>query len=394
MDRVKLLAHNPDGHQQLHAVDGGPGTGKTTTIVQFLKSDEVKGKNVGVVTYSKAAARVLMERMADVEDVSLIEVGTVYVLSWHRGVSAFAGKKKTGSRGIAPWGERKTRNKTDPMIERYKDTAPSARPKTAATKRAIDLHAWDGKGDAPFNLKKATVARELRFLLPLARWTVEGACSDPFDLLILDEAQDFSPMELAGCLKLLAQDGEAWAFLDPGQAIYSATKWGKTGLPPAWTEAGHHHQIEGGFRVGSPVSRYAAKVLKPVFDRNSSVFNAKQGTSLHLWTTGFAPERGLVLGLSRAAVADYAVSMGKNPSFALTSGVRGADPNKETVFSVIHAAKGAEADEVYLLDWNDDWHRKLLTRDKSARQILYVAMTRAKRELWVSPMLYEIIQCL
>jgi hypothetical protein len=272
------------------------------------------------------------------------------------------------------------------MIPAFTQSAPGNRRFSPYEREAQRLHAWDGTGDPLVNIDRIQPKQGLKYILPVARWVREGCkIKDPYDLIIMDETQDMSPLEIIACLGLLTPEGRAIAFLDPGQAIFGNSKWAHAGLPPAWTMASEQFQIRGGFRVGDPLASIAASVLRPVFDRDAAVFCKDKGTTAYQEWDGTCPARGLVLGMSRSAITTYAVENNASPTFALTAGA--GRPEVEPVFSVIHSAKGFEAPEVYLLEWSLDWLDKIHTKDPAALQILYVGLTRGVDAVHVSPLL-------
>ena len=272
------------------------------------------------------------------------------------------------------------------MIVDFVESSPSRKAYSPYEEAARRVHSWDGEGSPLVDIHHIQPKQGLKHILPVARWIMAGGqCRKPYDLVIIDEGQDMSPLEIEACLHMVASDGAAYAFLDPGQAIFGSSKWAHAGLPPAWTIAGEQWQIQGGFRVGEPLASIAASVLKPVFDRDAAVFRKPGAVTEYLEWDGEVPARGLILGLSRSMVTNYALAHGNSPTFALTAGA--GSPDTEAVFSVVHAAKGFEADEVYLLDWPITWLERIARKDPAALQILYVALTRARKAVHVAPLL-------
>ena len=48
-----------------------------------------------------------------------------------------------------------------------------------------------------------------------------------------------------------------------------------------------------------------------------------------------------------------------------------------------HAAKGAEADDVFLLPWSRPGFEKFRRKEPAALRLMYVMLTRAKKRLYI-----------
>jgi superfamily I DNA/RNA helicase len=245
------------------------------------------------------------------------------------------------------------------------------------------LHGWS-KGNPPFKLDEHKAEAQLKFLLPMARWLEVGAPvpeEELFDMLMIDESQDMSWVELRAALSLVHAGGEVWAFGDPGQAVFGTPK-GMTGnkLPPVWERADTHTVMSKGYRVGNPVAGVAAKALKSWYDRPAHTFAAGHSTRLHVWDCAHAPRVGLVMGYSRASVAKAFVNWGLRQTGVVP---KVAEADKELVLSTGHAAKGAEADDVYLLPWSRVAMERLQQKDPATLRLLYVMLTRGRKRVHV-----------
>jgi len=360
---------------RLTAFDGPPGTGKTRRIVQEA-SEMSKDKRIAVVTYTKDAAAIVRQRAPNIVS------GTVYSLTWPY-VKDYA-KTKTGvARHAASYQQRKIHHLFDPALEQYKADAPSSKPPHRLDEFARRLHGWS-KGNPPFKLDEHKAEAQLKFLLPMARWLEVGAPvpeEELFDMLMIDESQDMSWVELRAALSLVHAGGEVWAFGDPGQAVFGTPK-GMTGnkLPPVWERADTHTVMSKGYRVGNPVAGVAAKALKSWYDRPAHTFAAGHSTRLHVWDCAHAPRVGLVMGYSRASVAKAFVNWGLRQTGVVP---KVAEADKELVLSTGHAAKGAEADDVYLLPWSRVAMERLQQKDPATLRLLYVMLTRGRKRVHV-----------
>lgn len=363
---------------RLIAVDGPPGSGKTRTIVEKAAHWPAQ---TAVVTYTKDAAATLRSRAEG------LDAGTIYSLSWPF-VKPFAeggggSRHGSGTLSTQPYTRRKIQHSADPALTEYIRDAPSRKPATRWDALAEQLHAWSG-GPPPFDLAEEKPKGALTFVLPLARWLEAGApVPEHLQLkeLAIDEAQDMSWVELRAAIALVRPDGLVTAYGDPGQAIYGAAKGmrGKT-LPPLWvmSKEADRTVLDTGYRVGDPVASAAAGVLRSYYDRPASTFRAEHTTSLNVWEAHTRPMRGLVMGYSRGAVSKAFVSWGLHQT-GVVPNVGKAD--SELVLSTGHAAKGAEADDVFLLPWSRVAMDRLNRKEPEALRLLYVMMTRARKRL-------------
>lgn len=359
---------------KLTAFDGPPGTGKTRRIV---KEAEGWGDiRAAVVTYTKDAAAVVKQRSPDVIS------GTVYSLAWPY-VKEYVKVKAGVARYAASYTQRKIHHLFDPALEQYKADAPSTKPPHRLDEAARRLHGWAG-GKPPFKLEAEKAEAQLKFILPMARWLEVGAPvpkEEQFDMLMIDESQDMSWVELRCAMALVRDGGEVWAFGDPGQAIFGGSK-GMTGraLPPVWECADAQTILDKGYRVGDPVASVAARVLRSWYDRPARMFTAGHTTELAVWDSAAPPKAGLVLGYSRNNVAKAFTKWGLRSTGVVP---KVAEADRELVLSTGHAAKGAEANDVYLLPWSRIALERYEQKDPATLRLLYVMLTRAKKRVYV-----------
>ena len=359
---------------KLVAFDGAPGTGKTRRIVQAAA--EWEGIRAGVVTYTKDAAAVVKRRAPDVV------AGTVYSLTWPY-VKAYVKGKINGAQYSASYTKRKIHHHFDPALEQYKQDAPSSRPPHRLDEIARSLHGW-AEGPPPFNLAAEKTEGQLKFILPLARWLEAGApipVEEQFDKLMIDESQDMSWVEFRATMALVRDGGEVHAFGDPGQAVFGTAK-GMVGsaLPPVWLAADEYNVLDKGYRVGDPVASVAANVLRSWYDRPARMFKADHITELATWDAETAPIVGLVMGYSRNNVANAFTQWGLRSTGVVP---KVAEADKELVLSTGHAAKGAEANDVYLLPWSREALSRLEARDPATLRLLYVMLTRGRKRVFL-----------
>lgn len=357
----------------LLAIDGAPGTGKTRTIVDKSAG---WGSSVAVITYTNDAAHVLQTRAPD------LVAGTIYSLTWEA-VKPFSTGKPMGSTKNVTYGQRRVHHIFDTALEQYSRDAPGCRKPDRYDEMARRLHAWRG-GDPPFDLDIEQAKGAIKFLLPVARWVAAGCPilpDDQLDLVVIDEAQDMSWLELRAAQGLVRPGGRMEAYGDPGQSIFGVSK-GMTGtqLPPVWVAADETQVLSKGWRVGDNVASIAARVLSSYYSRPAHMFKADHSTTLLSWEPSVPPTRGLVMGYSRFNVAKQF----KKWNLSNTGIVpKVANADSELVLSTGHAAKGAEADDVYLLPWSKIALERLARRDTETLRLLYVMLTRGRRRVHI-----------
>lgn len=366
-----LLWTAAEGPVKLTAIDGPPGTGKTTDIITQAPS---WGK-VAIVTYTNDAANTIKLRAPH------LRAGTIYSLSWPY-VKQYAKNAKRRVHRSGAYTKRRIDNLMDPALRQYENDAPSKKERHQEDVLAPLLHSWS-EGPPPFDLN-IQAQRELHYILPIARWLEAGGYvpeEDKFEVVVIDEAQDVSSLELRAAKALVRKGGDLLAYGDPGQAIFARGKGieGKE-LPPAWVLADETHRLEGGFRVGDPVASAATKVLKSYYDRPAFTFMAGHETHIMDWEPDSRPTTGLVLGYSRYSVAKQFKLWGLR-QVAVTPTVTRAQ--EELVLSTGHAAKGGEADDVYLLPWSHKAVGRFEVKDPDAIRLMYVMMTRAIKRLHI-----------
>jgi hypothetical protein len=359
-------------------LDGPPGSGKSTKLLNDCESWPAPW---AIATFSKDAAAHLVNR-----GVRRSQAGTIYSLSWPH-ASEFSTGRRSKDKQPA-WQRRKLQDGSDQALVHYESTAPSKQKPIEALPR---LHAWHpGTGESLSFLEGKDLGKSGSFVLPLARWLEAGAPwaegFEGYEFLAVDEAQDMGALELSACLALMKPGGTVLAVGDPGQSIFAAAKGIMAGeLPPAYAWAEERETLAQGFRVGYPCSRAAANVLSPYYERPADTFTADHTTAVSIWN-GVPPTEGLVLGMSRYGVANW-VRANDVRDYAVSPQVAARD----LTVCTIHAAKGAEADDVYLLPWGDKKLSLLRDEDPNLLRLLYVASTRARKRLHAPAELFNLL---
>lgn len=356
---------------RLTALDGPPGSGKTTKLV---KDCESWPEPWCIVTFGNDAANTLAARGVPPENAK-----TLYKMTWPHVREVSNLKLSRGKKTKPSYRRRNIESQTDDALGQYTKDAPSLKKRN---QRAEFLHLWEPtQGDPPDWIWQDDVSREESFAVGLARWLAVGAPLKDFDgyeFMAVDEAQDVSALELAACLALVKPGGKVLAVGDPGQAIFLGGKgWPADRLPPAWERAESTETLAQGFRIGYPAADAAAGILKPFYDRSADTFRANHLTQMHPWNQQ-PPKQGLIMGLSRYSVDAYI----KRHDLRNVGIVPELNPEGLTICT-IHAAKGYETDDVYLLPWGNNRTFALDAGAPDELRLMYVALTRARRNLYL-----------
>ena len=358
---------------------GPPGSGKTTKLIVDSYSWPLRS---AVVAYTRDAAAELRTRQVELDGSTYrlqCEADTIHALTWPH-VRVVAGMGRMGQTTALTFKQRKIRDTVaDPALKEWTRTAPGRKKQDA---RLAQLLAWTpDQGPPPDWIWQEKIAPEASYSVALARWLAKGGklTCKPLEFLAVDEAQDVAALELAAALALVGTKGKVLAVGDPGQAIFQESKGGRPGdLPPAWKLSSDHQLLRQGFRCGDPLASAASAVLAPYYKIPPDAFMAPHRTEIKLWR-GQRPAQGMVLGNSRQTVATQAKKWGLR-NFSVTPATRSGDEGELSV-STIHAAKGCEADDVFLIPWSRDAMTRLKKKEPGAIKLLYVAMTRARRTL-------------
>lgn len=354
---------------------GYPGTGKTSRLAEECWDWPAPWN---IVTYGIDAAQALHQKgvPADLAD-------TIYKRTWKH-VAPVAEIKHSGKRTTQAYRKRPIVDCGDTALRDYVLSAPSRRP---SSKRAQALHAWSPTlGPAPSWIWGPLKEGESH-TVALARWLDKGAplTHAPYPFVAYDESQDASRLEICAALALVAPGGQLLACGDEGQAIFGFFKGYASGeKPAAWQWADKREYMSPGHRIGRPATTAASRVLAPYAWHDPDLYSAKHPTLIHHWDMVSAPTKGLVMGISRSAGEGFIKKHGLK-GVSLVPGVKSIGGLAVTS---IHAAKGHEADSIYMLPWSPGKLRALDKGDPEILKVAYVALTRAKYHVHLPSELY------
>lgn len=362
--------------------DGPPGSGKTTQICE--EAPLLPGRTAICVYTREAAATVLLRAPT-------LTAGTIYNLTWSMVKASGAGHGyRAVVKAAATHTKRPVRNDFDMALQEYVRLAPSSKTAQEADAHARILHAWDGTGSPPIPPEQIARGSATQYLLPLIRWFVAGrpgiAEHGGFDTVIVDEAQDMGAFEMACALTLVSPGGTLRCYGDPGQALYMEAKGAADSvLPAAWQLGGDAHRrlLTGGHRCGDPLATIASRLLRPIWNRPAASFAAPHRTEVLEWMPHSHPvgmrKGSLVLSYSRKNAEEYISNQGLQ-DVALVPSLR--SKGRFTVCTG-HAAKGAQAEDVYVLPWSKRALRRLDEQEPGAVRLLYTMLTRAKSRVFL-----------
>ncbi len=355
---------------------GCPGTGKTTRIARECWDWPSPWQ---IVTYSIDAADALHQKNIPSE-----LAGTIYKKVWKHVTACCPEIRHSGKRSAPAFRSRAITDSRDIALKDYEDGAASRRKQDDLLNA---LHGWSpDQGDPPSWIWDKPTPNQ-SYAVGIARWLHKGAplSHTPYKFIAYDEAQDASRLELCAALALVEPGGTLMACGDEGQAIFGGFKGYQQGeLPAAWQWADEREFLSPGYRVGRPATEIASAVLAPYAWHDPALYSADHPTMVHHWDMLNAPTEGLVMGLSRTSAKNYA----EKNDLTYFKVVPGAGIESNLIVTHIHAAKGHEADSIYLLPWSRNRLNALDGGDPEMLKVAYVALTRARYHVWLPTELY------
>ena len=243
--------------------------------------------------------------------------------------------------------------------------------------------------------------------LLLDAYAARQARAGTYQAILVDEGQDFANDWYRAILKALdPASNSLFIALDSSQNIYKRKiSWRELGVQIV----GRSRVLRVNYRNTRPILKVAYRIISkldsregkareqpddyvtpdralrdgptPEVFRHSSLAVAREFAFEWIQARlvrGVAPDDILLLGLARPnmeSLTAWLTGAGVPASFLLT------DQSPGTVrLSTIHSAKGLDAEHVLLLGGHELERRS----DEEARRLLYIAMTRAREELFVS----------
>lgn len=355
------------------------GSGKTHAILQREAEFDC------ALTVTRSAAAQLIKRGWSKPCLTIYQATAKHVRHY---VSRWAGgtvKSIASTRAIEDGG--------DAALRAWLEAAPSRRRRSPADEMAERLHGWN-EGPLPLHQDEIGLwgrAQQLSFVLPLARWLEAGAplADGPQSLgrVACDEFQDWSALEIR-CALALGATLEGYG--DAGQAIFAQAKGCPSGsLPAGWRMAKETRALGPSRRCGPELSLYAAGCLKGFVGLQESAW-ASHETTVQPWDSLDEPKTGLVLAFSRADGGRQFKSWGLRETWVRATEL--SKPNEKLCLATIHDAKGMEADDVFMLPWPDMPTKLAMCADPATMLLLYTAITRARKRLFIPRSLHWALQ--
>ncbi|MCC7542079.1 MAG: AAA family ATPase [Deltaproteobacteria bacterium] len=422
-------------------ITGSAGTGKTTVAMHRARRLARAGRRVFLTTYGRTLAENLLRQLrvfCTPEDLERITVSTVHA-------RALAVARTRDSR-VDIAGTNEVRTLLDAMRLRHAPSLDPAfvRAEWESVAQLHGLESWaeyrgarrTGRGKPLSVADRKQVWQVFEAVLETLRgrrhydWSglcrfacaelSSGRAASPFDAVLVDEVQDLKPPELRFLRALVGTAGELVLFGDAGQRIYpGGFSLGALGIDVR----GRSTILRLNYRTTEQIRRAADRVLGTESDDLDEGRESRRGTRSLL--RGPEPQlRGYELGESETDAAVRRIrqwlSSGLQPSgiavFARTNrraeqmvgaftaadvpAVLLADGDERATDAVhvgtMHRAKGLEFRAVLVADCSagvvplatmldaqvDPQDRE--TAEEREKQLLYVAMTRARDELAIT----------
>lgn len=350
---------------------GLAGCGKTTAIVSRQHDFD------GVFTYTNAAATILRARGWSGPCMTIYKATFPHVRNYVERAARRPNERAYSRRRIS--------GAEDAALRRYVLDASGKYRRTASADISRRVHGWVN-GDCPVNLESEEVLAmtDAKYALPLARWLQDGAPLSPdgprFRKVLVDEVQDWSALELRA-LCAIAEHVEGYG--DPFQAIFGSAKGVEPGqLPAAWRMTSSDNFLGRSRRVGAAAARAAAACVSEIDYIPVKDWAADHETEVLSWDPEIdRPKRGLLLSHARHKSEKAVATMGLSNVWVRPH--QSARPAEELCLATIYDAKGMEADDVYVNSWSDIRTREAFAGDPEAMLVLYVAITRARRRVFL-----------
>ena len=220
----------------------------------------------------------------------------------------------------------------------------------------------------------------------------------PFDMVLVDEAQDFAPSWIKVIKRLIKpQEGMIFMADDPTQSIYRYFSWREKGIPVV----GRTHRLRVPYRNTYEIYQLAFEMV-----RSDELLQQSIGNEGQLIDADFSPEtmrhgprpllqkfnstedelafiRSRIEGLLQNGCDpnQIAVLNRRNRGLSnLQASMRSLNVNVNTY----HAYKGLEFDYVFLCDVHETFQNLSDDQEISEeRRLLYMAMTRARQQLFL-----------
>jgi superfamily I DNA/RNA helicase len=238
-----------------------------------------------------------------------------------------------------------------------------------------------------------------------------GVAFKRYDIVVVDEAQDLSAIQIKIALELVSPQTQAITFIKDGtQRIYKANYiWEDTGMT---LMSNANLQLEKNYRNTKEIAQVAASLMNSEEDSDISVIDPSLTSTNGLkptWVQGrysdqkmylrdtlkgidFKAETVGILHARKRSVDELFAELVMNGfecTLLLQSEVEYAPDG--IFLSTLHSAKGLEFDHIFIIGYDDFFapgpaflsHRETSAHITAHRKLLYTAMSRARKSLTI-----------
>jgi len=253
----------------IHRIMGPPGTGKSTHLAHLVKEISLTESNVAVVSFTRAAAGVLMSRCPSH---SLRFVGTLHALAF-RTLGLTKGQVANDEAFVKWYGSGMEEMNIAMSVYRYAyhnlcslpDAYAYINPPIPFMKLEHVVSSYGNWVDA---YKYITFDN----MIELATGNIE-----PFDVVVVDEAQDLTNKQWDMVLSMIKPNGKMIIAGDDDQAVYT---WSGAN-PHAMAELATTSEVLGqSYRIPASVHRFAENLVKRINKRSDKEYlpRSEEGT--------------------------------------------------------------------------------------------------------------------
>lgn len=229
------------------------------------------------------------------------------------------------------------------------------------------------------------------------REALEKNCKIPVKFAFIDEAQDLSPLQIELAKNLFRSADTIFLAGDDDQAIYnwagaSSEIFLRLSAKDVFLTKSHRLNatvLQKALKVINLIENRAKKEIEPYNDESGKVLFAVSWEEVYKLLSNVT---GTILVLTRTTqqmrtVFDFLTNAGESCSFMKNVSIKTnqyKNSNRKFLLSTIHSAKGAECDNVVVsCDMGSKIFRNLDKNFDDELRVLYVAITRSKRNLYV-----------